>query len=103
MIRLVSAARTMASRAFVDTELLRAAEATFADTDEVVVAAFYVLKLKQPGEHTGAELLKALAGKVRATPHPSPWHLLKHNLPREPRFTLPPFSGEGKNTKPGIG
>ncbi|KAG2486737.1 hypothetical protein HYH03_014663 [Edaphochlamys debaryana] len=54
----------MSGRALVDAALLREAEALFANTDEILVAAFNVLKIKQQGESTGSQLLKALGAKT---------------------------------------
>eukprot|EP00198_Chlamydomonas_reinhardtii_P005242 XP_001694578.1 predicted protein [Chlamydomonas reinhardtii] len=48
----------------VDAGLQREAEGLFASTDEILIAAFHVLKVKQQGESTGTQLLKALGGKT---------------------------------------
>ena len=47
-----------------DPDALRDAEAVFAQTDEVLIAAFQVLKVKHHGDSTGTQLLKALGAKV---------------------------------------
>ncbi|PNH11938.1 Exocyst complex component SEC3A [Tetrabaena socialis] len=52
------------SKALVDEGLQRHAEALFASSDEILIAAFHVLKVKQQGESTGAQLLKALGAKT---------------------------------------
>ncbi len=72
----------MSSAKLLDPAVQREAESVFAaSTDEVVLAALTVLKVKQQGESPGAHLLKALGGKVRATgPMPS----------RAAPLTLPP-------------
>ncbi|KAG2454086.1 hypothetical protein HYH02_001126 [Chlamydomonas schloesseri] len=54
----------MAATKLVDAGLQREAEALFANTDEIRIAAFHVLKVKQQGESTGTQLLKALGGKT---------------------------------------
>ncbi|EFJ51143.1 hypothetical protein VOLCADRAFT_120498 [Volvox carteri f. nagariensis] len=54
----------MSGKSLVDAGLQREAEALFSNTDEILIAAFCVLKVRQQGESTGAQLLKALGGKT---------------------------------------
>ncbi|GLI69334.1 hypothetical protein VaNZ11_013920, partial [Volvox africanus] len=54
----------MSGKGSIDAGLLREAEALFANSDEILIAAFHVLKVKQQGESTGAQLLKTLGGKT---------------------------------------
>ncbi|GFR45237.1 hypothetical protein Agub_g6635, partial [Astrephomene gubernaculifera] len=54
----------MSGKALVDAGLLREAEVLFANTDEILIAAFQVLKIQQQDESTGTQLLKALGAKT---------------------------------------
>ncbi|GIL48476.1 hypothetical protein Vafri_4992 [Volvox africanus] len=99
----------MSGKGLIDAGLLREAEALFANSDEILIAAFHVLKVKQQGESTGAQLLKTLGGKTflaKEAPQPRLLCLTvrrsKHSRSFKPTFHTckPPNEHDGTSAPP---